>query len=58
MYSINFDPFFKEDTDGKLHRVDQWPHNYCQVTYPQNILSSDMKKVIEVSSYNAVIAEK
>lgn len=55
---MNFNPFFKEDTDGKLHRVDQWPHNFCQVTFPQNILSSDMKKVIEVSSYNAIIAEK
>ena len=52
---MNFDPFFRDDTDGKLHHVDQWPHNFCQVSFPQNILSSDMKKVIEVGCYNVII---
>ena len=54
MYSLNFDPFFKEDTDhdGKLYKVEKWTHNFCRVTFPRGILSSDITKVIKVSKFN------
>lgn len=46
---MNFDPFFKQDTDGHLYRAEKWPHNFSQLTFPQDILSSDITKVTEVS---------